>query len=149
MRPRSSMFPSSRAVPRRRWRRTWWAPGTCSMPPVAGVGRFVLISTDKAVAPTSVMGSTKRVAELMVQEAASEDDGCIYTSVRFGNVLGSRGRWYPPSSARSRRSGPVTLTDPDMRRYFMTVDEAVQLVLQAAALAMGGEIFVLDMAEPV
>lgn len=110
--------------------------------------RFVMVSTDKAVNPTSVMGASKRGAELLVLDAARRT-GKPYVAVRFGNVLGSRGSVVLTFKRQIAMGGPVTITDPEVRRFFMTIPEAVQLLLQAAVLGQGGEIFMLDMGEPV
>jgi len=113
-----------------------------------GVAHMVLISTDKAVRPTSIMGATKRIAEEIVCGVADRA-GKPFVSVRFGNVLGSRGSVVPTFLQQIAAGGPITITHPEMRRYFMTIPEAVQLVLQAAAMGHGGEVFALDMGEPV
>ncbi|MCL2147451.1 MAG: polysaccharide biosynthesis protein [Synergistaceae bacterium] len=126
--------------------------GTYQLAMLAGefkTERMVMISTDKAVNPTSIMGATKRIAELVLNEVQQEFPQTAFMAVRFGNVLGSRGSVIPKFREQIAKGGPITITHPDMKRYFMLTSEAVSLVLQAGAIGKGGEVFVLDMGEPV
>ena len=115
----------------------------------AGASRFILVSTDKAVRPTNIMGASKRMCELILQARADGGSDTVFSMVRFGNVLGSSGSVVPRFRAQIAAGGPITLTHREVTRFFMTIPEAAQLVMQAGAMANGGEVFVLDMGQPI
>ncbi|MEM9605331.1 MAG: nucleoside-diphosphate sugar epimerase/dehydratase, partial [Pseudomonadota bacterium] len=115
----------------------------------SGVSNFVLVSTDKAVRPTNIMGATKRAAETIIQNFQSQPGNTVFSMVRFGNVIGSSGSVVPKFLSQIEKGGPITITHPEITRYFMTIPEASQLVIQTGAMAQGGEVFLLDMGEPV
>jgi FlaA1/EpsC-like NDP-sugar epimerase len=127
----------------------WGTLRTAQAAAEAGVSDFVLVSTDKAVRPTNIMGASKRLAEMVLQALAEINPDTKFSMVRFGNVLGSSGSVVPKFREQIRNGGPVTLTHPEITRYFMTIPEASQLVIQAGAMAKGGDVFVLDMGDPV
>jgi FlaA1/EpsC-like NDP-sugar epimerase len=131
------------------WNNTLGTLNSAQAAAQAQVSDFVLISTDKAVRPTNVMGASKRLAEMVLQALAAKGGGTRFSMVRFGNVLGSSGSVVPKFRQQIRDGGPITLTNPDITRYFMSIPEAAQLVIQAGAMAKGGEVFVLDMGQPV
>ena len=131
------------------WNNIFTTRSLCEASISCSVRHFVLISTDKAVRPTNVMGASKRVAELIVQASSLESSSTCFSMVRFGNVLGSSGSVVPLFQSQIRSGGPLTLTHPKVTRYFMTIPEAAQLVLQSCSLAHGGDVFLLDMGEPV
>ena len=140
---------SGTGIPRRRYSGLYGSKNLLDLAPRFGVVCLVFISTDKAVKPSSVMVATKRAAEIYMQYQAHQNNGCVFCAVRFGNVLGSRGSVVPIFREQIAAGVPVTVTHPEMTRYFMTIPEAVQLVIQAGALSKNGEIFVLDMGEPI
>jgi FlaA1/EpsC-like NDP-sugar epimerase len=131
------------------WNNTLGTLNTAQAAAHAQVSDFVLISTDKAVRPTNVMGASKRLAEMVLQAMAAKGGHTRFSMVRFGNVLGSSGSVVPKFRQQIRDGGPITLTHTEITRYFMSIPEAAQLVIQAGAMAKGGEVFVLDMGEPV
>lgn len=131
------------------WNNVFGTLHCCLAAEAAGVDRFILVSTDKAVRPTNVMGASKRICELVLQARADRKTSTIFSMVRFGNVLGSSGSVVPKFREQISWGGPVTITHRDVTRYFMTIPEASQLVIQAGAMATGGEVFVLDMGHPV
>ncbi|NJS13246.1 MAG: polysaccharide biosynthesis protein [Sphingopyxis sp.] len=131
------------------WNNVFGTLNCCAAAEAAKAKRFVLVSTDKAVRPTNIMGASKRICELILQARSASSSTTVFSMVRFGNVLGSSGSVVPKFREQIRSGGPITVTDSRVTRYFMTIPEAAQLVIQAGTMATGGEVFVLDMGQPV